>query len=431
MERNQVILELQKRYAEMKLIPFIGAGLSVPFSLPTWSALINDLKDLVPSELWPAIELDLEREDYQIAVDDIKKYSDCGEQVIQERIADTYGIPYITDSERPDSNYRDLISEGFHLYLTTNYDKVLEWYLPDANFYSSLTEYKSNTQRLFSGSKKSIFHLHGSVSNPNSIVISSESYENLYRDNSYDDLMKAFSSSHSYLFVGFSFSDIFIKELLKKHKGIYRGNHYLIALKDSIPKRELQRLNEDFGIKVIEYDISNSTHIDEIRKIINEITQIPGEELLPSTESVRGTHFEELSVVDSHATNLFYKKLMIADIKPELRDLSTLFYITAEKFIRESMKLGFPKEYIDEILVEVFLRYKEKYTVLYDIQQKDSNELLIAIHEDLSDINIDRFRKSENFNPMASETQGMIHVLADDSDKNVWWGNERFEKSID
>lgn len=108
--------------------------------------------------------------------------------------------------------------------------------------------------------------------------------------------------------------------------------------------------------------------------------------------------------------------------------LSTYFYIAAEKFIRESQKLGFPKEYIDNILVEVFLRYQEKYTLLYDLQNKDSNEVLIAIHEDLKEINIDRYKEAAHFNPMISETQGLIHVLADDSKKDVWWGSERFEE---
>lgn len=431
MEREQVIQELRKRYAEKKVIPFIGAGLSTPFSLPKWDELIDELKNLIPENLRPAIDVDLDNGEYQIAVDDIKKFSRYGEQVIQEKIADMYGIPYIKDDKRPDSNYRDLIKDGFNLYLTTNYDKLLEWYLPEANTFASITDYRSNTQRLFSDSQKNIFHLHGSVSNPNTIVISSESYNVLYDNPNYEDLMKAFSGTHSYLFLGFSLSDIFIRNLLKNHKGIYRGNHYLVSPEGSIEKKALMELNREFGIKVIEYDVSNSSHLEEIRKILDEITQKSTEAVLFQLDVQSGAQFEELAVADTREANLFYKKLKIANVKPVLRELSTLFHITAEKFIRESVKLGFPKEYIDEILVEVFLRYKEKYTVLYDVQQKDSNELLIAIHDDLRNINIDRYKKSENFKPMASETQGMIHVLADDKGKDVWWGSERFEESTE
>ncbi|MGY0353560.1 SIR2 family protein [Enterococcus avium] len=426
MERKQVIQELQIRYAEKKVIPFIGAGLSAPFSLPKWDDLIEHLKELVPKEIHPAIELDLEHGEYQEAVDDIKKFSSYSEQVIQENIADLYNVPFIKPEDRPDSNYLDLIKDGFSLYLTTNYDKLLEWYLPEANSFASLTEYDSNTHRLFSSLNKNIFHLHGAVRNPSSIVISTESYRALYENQVYDDLMKAFSSSYSYLFLGFSFNDVFIQNLLKNHKSIYRGNHYLILSKNSVDMKALVELNNKFGIKTIEYDVSNSSHLVEIRKILDEITQEPTEH---STKIQSGVQFEDLQMTETHESSLFYKKLEVANINPELRELSIFFYISAEKFIRESMKLGFPKEYIDEILVEVFLRYKEKYTVLYSVQNKDSNELLIAIHDDLRNINIERYKKSEKFKPMASETQGMIHVLADDDEKEVWWGSERLDQS--
>lgn len=428
MEQKQVIQELQKRYAEKKVIPFIGAGLSMPFSLPKWDDLITHLKELIPENLWPAIDIDLEHKDYQGAVDDIKKFSRSDEQDIQEKIADLYDVPFIQPENRPDNNYQDLMKDGFSLYLTTNYDKLLEWYLPEANSFASLTEYKSNTQRLFLDTKKNIFHIHGAVRNPNTIVISSESYNSLYDDPIYDDLMKAFSSSHSFLFLGFSFSDIFIQNLLKNHKSIYKGNHYLILAKGSMEMSTLMELSSNFGIKTIEYDVSNSSHLNEIRKILEEITQEPTEEI-KNLKIQSGLQFEDLQVTETHESSLFYKKLKVANVSPELRELSIFFYISAEKFIRESMKLGFPKEYIDEILVEVFLRYKEKYTVLYSVQKKDSNELLIAIHDDLRSINLERYKKLDKFKPMASETQGMIHVLADDDEKDVWWGSERLDQT--
>lgn len=207
---------------------------------------------------------------------------------------------------------------------------------------------------------------------------------------------------------------------------MYRGNHYLIISKDSLHRDKVLELNQKYGIKTIEYDSSDSSHLIEIRKILEEITQEPVE-VMPNTKVQSGVQFEELELTGTHEANLFYKKLEIANVDPELRELSTLFYIAAEKFIRESMRLGFPKEYIDETLVEVFLRYREKYTVLYTLQKKDSNELLIAIHDDLRNINIDRYKSSGNFKPMASETQGMIHVLAEDAEKDVWWGSERLE----
>lgn len=37
--------QLKEAYHENKLVPFIGAGLSVPFNIPTWEDLIRDITD--------------------------------------------------------------------------------------------------------------------------------------------------------------------------------------------------------------------------------------------------------------------------------------------------------------------------------------------------------------------------------------------------
>ncbi|URV79758.1 hypothetical protein M5C89_21220 [Bacillus velezensis] len=114
----------------------------------------------------------------------------------------------------------------------------------------------------------------------------------------------------------------------------------------------------------------------------------------------------------------------IANIGEKLIEISKYFYIAAEKFIRTSRKLGLPKEFIDGILAEVFMKYKEKYVEIYDIEGKTSKELLIKIHENLENINIDRLVNNSN-KPTTAESKGFIHVLADDEEKNVWWGSER------
>src|SRR5699024_9792524 len=108
-----------------------------------------------------------------------------------------------------------------------------------------------------------------------------------------------------------------------------------------IDKKILDELSSKFGIKKIEYDTSNSSHIFEIRKILEEITQGPTEKLL-SEDSKLGIQFEDLKMAETHESSLFFKKLELANVKTELRELSILFYISAEKFIRESVKLGFP-----------------------------------------------------------------------------------------
>ncbi|QWH42846.1 hypothetical protein [Bacillus mycoides] len=37
--------QLKEAYHENKIVPFIGAGISVPFNIPTWGDLIRDITD--------------------------------------------------------------------------------------------------------------------------------------------------------------------------------------------------------------------------------------------------------------------------------------------------------------------------------------------------------------------------------------------------
>lgn len=419
------ISELKQKYQDKKLIPFIGAGLSIPFQLKSWSHLIGELKEtFCKQEYWAAIDFELNSNEYQIAIENIKKYGGIGDQPIQELIADSYSIRITDMKEKIDSNYLDLNKENFKIFLTTNYDRFIEDHVSGINRFNSLIEYNSNVQRLFSSTnEKYLFHIHGSVSNPSSIVISEEKYKELYYDKVFDNMMKVFSSSYSFLFLGFSFNDAFVKKLVKEHKDYFKGTHYLLVQSGNLDIKQQTELNREYGLKIIEYDTTNSSHITEIRKIITEIT---GENTKEISKELDYTTIgiDELFGSDPHEGNLFYRKLEVAKVGENLCEISRFFYIAAEKFIRQSKKLGLPKDFIDGILAEVFMKYKEKYVELYEIEEKTSSELLIEIHRNLENINIDRLVDKSN-KPTNSESKGFIHVLADDEDKDVWWGNER------
>ncbi|MBF4502248.1 SIR2 family protein [Savagea sp. SN6] len=427
-----IIEELKKKYQDKKIIPFIGAGLSIPFQLKSWNAIIQELSHtFLKQEFWPIIKHDLDLGEYQTAIENIKRYGNIDDQPIQEKIADCYSIRITNTNASIDSNYPDLIKQNFKIYLTTNYDRLIEDHIPGINSFNSLTEYTSNTQRLFNDNEeKYLFHIHGSVSNPDTITISSEKYEELYLEKRFDNLMKAFSSSYSFLFLGFSFNDTFIRTLIKEHKSYFKGTHYLLVNAGELDTKQKRNLFREYGLTIIEYDIADSSHIRELRYLLAEIT----EENIMEPEGkkdyqVAKTNYTSITIDDltnskNHEKSLFYRKLEIANIGEKLSEISKYFYIAAEKFIRESKKFGLPKEFIDGILAEVFMKYKERYIEIYDIEGKTSKELLIEIHKNLENINIDRLVNNTN-KPTSAESKGFIHVLADDEEKDVWWGSER------
>ncbi|WP_060207231.1 SIR2 family NAD-dependent protein deacylase [Sporosarcina koreensis] len=426
-----IINELKTKYHDKKIIPFIGAGLSIPFQLKSWSNLIQELKASFLNEAyWPMIDHDLELGEYQSAIENIKKYGGIDDQPIQEKIADCYSRRMVNTDEIVDNNYIDLIKENFRLYLTTNYDRLIEDHVSKINSFSSLTDYTSNIQRLFENQgEKYLFHIHGSVSNPDSIIISSEKYDELYSNEVFDNMMKAFSSSYSFLFLGFSFNDTFVKSLVKNHKKYFKGTHYLLVNAKELDAKQRGELSREYGLRIIEYDATKSSHTKEIRRVLAEITEEITDSDEKTTEQSKDLTYTAIGIDDlinseTHEQNLFYRKLEIANMGEKLCEISKYFYIAAEKFIRTSKKFGLPKEFIDGILAEVFMKYKEKYVEIYDIEGRTSKELLIKIHKNLENINIDRLVNNSN-KPTTAESKGFIHVLADDEEKDVWWGSER------
>lgn len=418
--------ELKQKYDEKKIIPFIGAGLSIPFGLKPWKTLVEELGEaLVDPKLLAAIKFELEAGEYQEAIESIKKFAKIDDQPIQEKIEEEYSLRKDDLDSHVDNNYLDLVKNNFKIYLTTNYDRLLDDYIPNINSFRTLTEYTSDFQKLTrDNDEKYLFHIHGCVSNSDSIVISSKKYNELYRNIRFDNLMKAFSSNYSYLFLGFSFEDAFVRNLIKNHKDFFSGTHYAFISKDSISVEIKDKLSREYGIRFIEYDINDSSHIKEIRKLINRIT---GEESLEEGEDIEypTVSLKELvSKSSDYSGSLFYRKLELANIGGDLIEVSKLFYIASEKFIRRSQKYGLPKEFIDGILAEVFMSYKEKYAQLYSREGCTSEELLIEMHQNLDKINIDRL-VTKNNKPTGSENKGFIHILADDRANDVWWSEDR------
>ncbi|WP_213810408.1 hypothetical protein [Jeotgalicoccus sp. WY2] len=59
----------------------------------------------------------------------------------------------------------------------------------------------------------------------------------------------------------------------------------------------------------------------------------------------------------------------------------------------------------------------------YDDEKRTSKDLLTEIHKNLGEIDLERLVRDNK--PTANESKGFIHILADDDQKEIWWGDER------
>ncbi|KAA6447226.1 SIR2 family NAD-dependent protein deacylase [Bacillus swezeyi] len=433
------LLKLNRDYSEGKVVPFIGAGLSVPFKVPTWKELIEDIAAKYAvgefEFVRQAVNVLLKRNDYWGAIDQIKNFINLDDQDIQSLIIEIIEEKKIDIDDDSLHNYVDIGLMDFKLYLTTNYENLLYKYMGCEIYPMLLREIDFNTQNLFD--KKRVFHLHGHLSNAGSIVISRDSYQELYSDEKYNNLLKAVTSTRKLLFMGFSFDDQFIQKLIKDHKEYFKGQHYIIL--DNPPDSKVKKLKDEFGLTTIKYDSKNSSHTEEIRKVLNIVAEGDSKydtNVNTGKEGNSKKSASQLVIVGAKITdmdknvesNLFYKKLQIENITPGLIDLSSIFYVAAESYIRELKNSGMSIKVIDALLGKVFIKYKERYSDTYE-KYGDSQQFVEVVHETLKKIDFGRRSKlfSEHEVSDEDENRGLIHILADDEKRGIWWGEKRID----
>ncbi|KUP25940.1 SIR2 family protein [Paenibacillus sp. DMB5] len=420
---------LRKDYQSERVVPFIGAGLSAPFKIPTWKDLIDDItqKYAVGDRAFIAnvVNWHLNSKDYWGAIDELKKFAHILDADIQERIVELFRERQITLPDNELHNYADLANLNFKLYLTTNYENLLQKYLGFENIPILLKDIDFSSYRLFD--EQRVCHLHGHTSNLGTIVLSRQSYENLYKEKKYENILKLVTGTRKILFMGFSFDDQFIRTLIKDHKECFQTTHYILLSNPTEEKIALFR--KEYGLITIPYSTACSTHTLEIRKILKAISQsddTDGGSKKFSDDGVEhiivGAGLSELN--QDVENNLFYKKLKLENIDEDTVELTKLFYVAAEKYIRQLKKSGMNITIIDAIFYKVFGKYKEKYVDTYK-QYGDSCEFVNVVHKSLETIDFGRYEKLFQGNKSdENENRGMIHLLADEND-NVWWGDRR------
>jgi len=182
-EKNKQFMDEIKANIK-EIVPFLGAGASMPYGCPSWSDLIlnvlnsiyslGEMKDEVNSKIHDLVN----NKRYMDAIEEIQKYWPNLENYVCEIIS-----PFKLNDSTP------CLGKFIHLfpsqlYLTTNYDTILEEILRmlrtkvDVIFPTSSTT--SNVGLKSDGKSAVLCYLHGICTEPNSIVFSNSDYNDFY-----------------------------------------------------------------------------------------------------------------------------------------------------------------------------------------------------------------------------------------------------------
>ena len=277
---------LAKVIATERPIALVGAGLSVPAGLPTWSKLLQEMHRQLPSEARSKFGTAL-REEADLLWR-AQEYKDLiKDEAFLSFLQKRFGRQPVVNSKNPAVA---LVKLPFRHFMTTNYDDVLMSAhriarLPTPHFLNWSSEDDIRTF-IFSlrGNSRSRFllHLHGHHSDPKSIVLTDNDYTERYvRTNSTTRRLFAIFTTERVVFVGFSLNDPDLTALLREVNAVLRSNeprHFAImGLERPISEGiERSRLRKRFGVEPVFYDNRDGKHrgLTEILSYLSK--SIPG-----------------------------------------------------------------------------------------------------------------------------------------------------------
>jgi 5'-deoxynucleotidase YfbR-like HD superfamily hydrolase len=189
------------------ITPFIGAGMSIPYGLPSWTTFLNQLIDnLVSADKKKICKKLLREGKYLEAASEI----DCDlNNSVSLKVSTTYSNPKINQSLE---NYIAILkSKGITNFVTTNYDEIIELldkktndphlrcYLPEGGDIS-MTYQEAGRAGL-----PRLLKLHGTCSNLKSIVLTKQQYNRCYGKKSVmNSILKDLWKNNTLLFLGCS-----------------------------------------------------------------------------------------------------------------------------------------------------------------------------------------------------------------------------------
>lgn len=259
------------------IIPFIGSGISKSLGLPLWLELFSGAKKNIPTKLWSAFDIIYESKNVDKIIDSIFHFNpliNTVQDLKKDLIAPEVNKK-ISNDEIGESVIPDILRLGTDYIITTNYDKLIE----KANLLFERGYDESRNINSFQGfqdlnDKKYIFHLHGTVDDYDSMVVTKEDYKKIYGSEKNKKIMSGILNKYSMLFLGFSMNDQYFSEefgeICESNKG-YCKNYYVMINGNREAKNEILKTtnikfvnikNESYDVKkeyqfMIEYILGN------------------------------------------------------------------------------------------------------------------------------------------------------------------------------
>jgi hypothetical protein len=266
---------IRRAHDSKKLVPFVGAGLSlgadVQGNSPPWKELpirfLHACKEMSRIEDDEAVHYEslLRREqNLDVRLSELDSLKTRLDRDYPAAIAQIFRPP----NARCGAVHRALARLGCPIVATTNYDQLLEDAEgpPRRNVYT-WRDMDHAMGEIDSG-RKVLLKLHGCAAKPDSVIMTTSEYRSVQSDASYAGIIGHLIKSSTLLFIGYGMSDpLDFDIVLRQHTQVFKASssrHF--ALLRGAAQEVKDRLNRDFNIKVIDL-----TSYDEIPAFLDAL----------------------------------------------------------------------------------------------------------------------------------------------------------------
>jgi len=245
-EQKRFIRQYGKALAHRDAALFIGAGVSRAAGYVDWKSLLRGIaRDL---------GLDVDRETDLVALTQFHVNQRGTRATINQELMDE-----LTKGVTATPIHQIVARLPVDTIWTTNYDELLERSFEAAGKWVDVKRTIANLAQVRRGKDLTLYKMHGCVSQPEDAVLTKDDYEGYERKRSlYSDSLKGDLIERTFLFLGFSFTDPNIEQILARVRTLLGANqreHFCVMRRSPRPAGLKGKQKADF-----EYEQRKADH---------------------------------------------------------------------------------------------------------------------------------------------------------------------------
>lgn len=276
-----------------ELVLFVGAGVSSLLGCPSWQELSSRILEKL------RIVGGLNYADLDALSNlDLKKQISIAKSIAKKREISLNFEELLSPDKSPDAEMRDLYRAIFEInsvIVTTNYDRFLDEICQRSGIVISSEEPPMSQPPAATKGKiffkkedltvaklhepGTILHLHGSVSDAESMVLTTSDYILHYQNAYIRDFLKALFETKVVLFIGYGLGEEEILEYALRKRELQTGKGkedrhfwlYPLLTRNNLSCTHLRNyFSENFGVQIVEYCIDQNGH-EQLGEIIKDL----------------------------------------------------------------------------------------------------------------------------------------------------------------